>query len=503
MWWKKNKWKVIVPILIVAVLAGAFWYGGDAPGMQGWKVDNNTAAAETSVPSIDAAQPQSTNVPENAQTASAAADPQKTDQPEETDAPEEQERPGADGAMSVQEKLEAAAEIAGASSAGVEQGDTEYSESQGMVIDPTTGKDKYLTDPVPEGKPLPVEPQDAKVTDTAYTCTISISCATILNHMNWLDQEKVELVPADGWILPPTTVTFYEGESVFNVLQRTCKQQKIHMEFMNTPMYNSAYIEGIHNLYEFDCGELSGWMYKVNGWFPNYGCSRYALQPGDVICWEYTCDLGVDVGGYFATGGSVPATPAVEETPAPELPEFSAQQFTISNTLVNGASLWNKDYAGVKALLGEPLRVMEYDVTSASGEARKLSVAEYSNVRVEFLASADELAGDGSIPVYRFDITGGSYMFKGISLGQSLDELKEAFGGVEPTSTPEGAAYKLLHDLKPADFYAQYDGFLYLSGFVAGGEENMCREGMPGVLGAVILLKNGVAAGIVFGFPAA
>ena len=55
--------------------------------------------------------------------------------------------------------------------------------------------------------------------------------------------------------------------------------------------------QGIHNLYEFDCGELSGWMYNVNGWFPNYGCSRYALQDGDVIRWRYTCDLGADVGG--------------------------------------------------------------------------------------------------------------------------------------------------------------------------------------------------------------
>ena len=89
---------------------------------------------------------------------------------------------------------------------------------------------------------------------------------------------------------------------MFNVLQRTCRQNAIHMEFENTPMYNSAYIEGIHNLYEFDCGELSGWMYSVNGWFPNYGCSRYALQAGDVIRWVYTCDLGNDVGGGYANG---------------------------------------------------------------------------------------------------------------------------------------------------------------------------------------------------------
>ena len=171
-----------------------------------------------------------------------------------------------------------------------------------MVINPETGKDKYLTDPVPEGKPLPVEPQDVKIGTTAYTCTISISCATILDNLDLCDPEKVELVPEDGWILKSTVVTFYEGESVFNVLQRTCKQLGIHMEYENTPIYNSAYIEGIHNLYEFDVGELSGWMYQVNGWFPNYGCSRYQLKDGDVVSWVYTCDLGVDVGGGYAAG---------------------------------------------------------------------------------------------------------------------------------------------------------------------------------------------------------
>ena len=171
-----------------------------------------------------------------------------------------------------------------------------------MKIDPETGKDQYLTDPVPEGRPLPVEPQDVTIGSSAFRCTISICCSTILDNLELCDPEKTELVPADGWILQPLTVTFYEGESVFNVLQRVCKQQKIHMEFESTPIYNSAYIEGIHNLYEFDVGELSGWMYSVNDWFPNYGCSRYALQDGDVICWVYTCDLGDDVGGGYATG---------------------------------------------------------------------------------------------------------------------------------------------------------------------------------------------------------
>jgi len=120
--------------------------------------------------------------------------------------------------------------------------------------------------------------------------------------MNLLDKEKRELVPEDGVIFPTTAVTAYEGESVFNVFLREMKRAKIHMTFRNTPVYNSAYIEAINNIYETDAGELSGWMYNVNGLYPNYGCSRYQIQPGDAIEWRYTCDLGRDLGQTGITG---------------------------------------------------------------------------------------------------------------------------------------------------------------------------------------------------------
>lgn len=154
----------------------------------------------------------------------------------------------------------------------------------------------------PSEKPAPVEPQSVTKSTSEYTCTLSVRCDTILGNMDKLDSEKIGLVPEDGFVFSAQTVIFYEGESVFNVLQREMKRNKIHMEFRNTPIHNSAYIMGIGNLYEFDCGELSGWMYKVNGWFPNYGCSRYQLQDGDTVEWVYSCDLGRDVGGGYAAG---------------------------------------------------------------------------------------------------------------------------------------------------------------------------------------------------------
>ncbi|MBE5971890.1 MAG: DUF4430 domain-containing protein [Lachnoclostridium sp.] len=165
------------------------------------------------------------------------------------------------------------------------------------------GKDKYNTDPVPEGKPLPVEPENQEVDDEeTYTCTFSIECATILNNLDDLDPDKLEMVPSNGVILKKKKVKFSKGESVYNVLQRICQDEGIHMESSWTPIYNSAYIEGIHNLYEFDCGSGSGWMYRVNGWYPNYGCSRYQLADGDVVEWRFTCNLGKDIGGANAVG---------------------------------------------------------------------------------------------------------------------------------------------------------------------------------------------------------
>jgi len=148
-------------------------------------------------------------------------------------------------------------------------------------------------------------PTGTPLSEGELTCTLTVRCDTILNNMGRLNKEKAELVPGDGVIFPTTAVTFYEGESVFNVTQREMRRAGIHMSFRSTPIYNSAYIEVINNLCEFDCGELSGWMYKVNDWFPNYGCSRYQLQPGDAVEWLYSCDLGQDIGGGYAAGGQM------------------------------------------------------------------------------------------------------------------------------------------------------------------------------------------------------
>ena len=156
-----------------------------------------------------------------------------------------------------------------------------------------------------ERPPMDEQPVSEEAPEAAgpTTCTVSISCASLLDHISDLDAEKVELVPQDGWILAPVTVEFTEGQSAFEVLLNTVKANAIHMEYQATALYDTAYIEGIGGIYEFDCGALSGWMYRVNGWFPNYGSSRYGVQAGDAIEWVYSCDMGADVGASGVTQG--------------------------------------------------------------------------------------------------------------------------------------------------------------------------------------------------------
>ena len=129
------------------------------------------------------------------------------------------------------------------------------------------------------------------------TVTLEIRCDTLSSDMSKLENPAIkDYIPADGTILERSTYKGTTDNTVFDALNTLCRNNDIQLEFSYTPIYESYYIEGINYLYEFDGGNLSGWMYKVNGWFPNYGCSSYYLSDGDVIEWVYTCDLGKDVG---------------------------------------------------------------------------------------------------------------------------------------------------------------------------------------------------------------
>jgi len=135
------------------------------------------------------------------------------------------------------------------------------------------------------------------------TVTITIRCDTAVNNGMHLESKWAGIVPASGCILPVTTVEIEDGQTVFDVLAYVCSKYKIHMSYRGGTS-SGCYVDGINNLYEFDGGRWSGWMYCVNKWYPNYGCGVYYVKAGDEIEWNYTCDLGLDLEGGDVLGGS-------------------------------------------------------------------------------------------------------------------------------------------------------------------------------------------------------
>lgn len=142
------------------------------------------------------------------------------------------------------------------------------------VTDFQTAEEYYSTEPNSKDTPI-------------GTVTMTIRCDTIANAGD------ADYIPKDGTILDVTEFSIAEGDTVFDILTEAARAHSIQLEYSGSA--DMPYITGIGYLYEFDFGELSGWVYHVNGASPSVGCGEYLLKDGDVIEWLYSCDLGEDV----------------------------------------------------------------------------------------------------------------------------------------------------------------------------------------------------------------
>jgi len=116
---------------------------------------------------------------------------------------------------------------------------------------------------------------------------MTIRCDTVVGKSN------SEFIPADGVILPVTEFEIEDGDTVYDLLVEAARKFGIQVE--NDGTTDLAYISGINYLYEYQFGDLSGWVFHVNGTAVSVGCGEFALSDGDVIEWLYTCALGNDL----------------------------------------------------------------------------------------------------------------------------------------------------------------------------------------------------------------
>ncbi len=92
----------------------------------------------------------------------------------------------------------------------------------------------------------------------------------------------------DRFVLKETTIEAKDGATVLDVLKDVVKENKIHIE------YEGSYVKGIDNLYAQDKGEMSGWLFYVNGESATKGADSVYVRDGDKIEWIYITEFNLD-----------------------------------------------------------------------------------------------------------------------------------------------------------------------------------------------------------------
>ena len=129
-------------------------------------------------------------------------------------------------------------------------------------------------------KPSDYYSDDYEITGETIECDLAIYCTSVAG--------RKDFIPENGVILERTTITIGEGMTAFDQLVIAARTRKIQLDF------RTDYVSGINYIYEKDFGDLSGWMYNVNGKSAPVGASSMKLKAGDFVEWYYTVDYQTD-----------------------------------------------------------------------------------------------------------------------------------------------------------------------------------------------------------------
>ncbi|MBO6108585.1 MAG: DUF4430 domain-containing protein [Eubacterium sp.] len=140
--------------------------------------------------------------------------------------------------------------------------------------------------PAPDATFSPTkEPADKK--DIYY---FTIECKKITDRPDLWRDGLENVIPENG-VFFSGKLEYQKGLTVYDALKKICDDNNILLDSRYTPIYETYYVSGIGNLYEFDCGSESGWKYSVDGIVPGVGCSRYEIAKGDRIVFFYDIEI--------------------------------------------------------------------------------------------------------------------------------------------------------------------------------------------------------------------
>lgn len=125
----------------------------------------------------------------------------------------------------------------------------------------------------------------AEVAEDGAYVTLRVDCSAVA--------DKGAELPSDGTMLVGK-YALAAGDTVFDVTDRVLRYEGLAFDYSGG---RAVYVNSIGGLYELDYGAQSGWIYTVNGEFPEVSCGEYQPASGDEIAFVY-------VDGYYEGAGS-------------------------------------------------------------------------------------------------------------------------------------------------------------------------------------------------------
>lgn len=150
------------------------------------------------------------------------------------------------------------------------------------------------------------------------TTTETIPVQFAAEHTQKVPQVNVVVKGIKGKDLITKQAIIEDQDTAYSVLVKTMGKNKV----ASRPLKEGVYVMGIDGLTEFDHGEGSGWMYRVNGKFPPVFSGEIQIKDGDTLEWLYTTNLGEDIGFKVPSTGGGTTTPEPKPEPEEETKSF-------------------------------------------------------------------------------------------------------------------------------------------------------------------------------------
>lgn len=120
------------------------------------------------------------------------------------------------------------------------------------------------------------------------TVTVSVDCSAVLAAMERIDERinQASVIPKDGIVIASRETAVAEGATAFDALVAAARERRVAVDYVGS-LYG-VYVRGIGHIYEFGFGDMSGWVYEVNGESPDVSAGEFVLSEGDSVEFIYT-----------------------------------------------------------------------------------------------------------------------------------------------------------------------------------------------------------------------